>query len=205
MPDTFAVTPDPGPATPDHIPRSTLTRVPDGTQLARVSTPRAGPPLYSLHSAPDDTLLCTIAHVQDAYRDVYDVLAPDATPLARVMHRPRRLLPWPRRTRWTVLLPTSPTLTGRRGTAYAWCLYVLAFPLILLYALIALALAFLFDDLPDLDLDLKPPEQTRWRAPHSRPALAFRGIKAVYHHRPEHLDTRVAYALAVLHDRHRTG
>lgn len=108
---TFTVTPDLGPATPDHIPRSTLTRVPDGT------------------------------------------------PLARVMHRPRRLLPWPRRARWTVLLPTSPTLTGRRGTAYAWYLYV----------------------------------------------LAFRGIKAVYHHRPEHLDPRVAYALAVLHDRHRTG
>ncbi|WP_416972382.1 hypothetical protein [Streptomyces sp. 4F14] len=192
--------------TRDHLPYVILTRVPDATPLALASASLTGDPLHTLYDAGSGTPLCTITAVPDSHRHVYDILAPDTTPLARVMRHPRRFLPWPRRVRWTVTVITFPTLTARQGTSYAWYLYILTFPLVLLYVLVMLALALLFDDLPDPDLDLddlKAPERTRWRSPGTRPALDYRGIRSRYHHRPDLLEPRIAYALAVIHDRHR--
>ncbi|MCZ0204017.1 hypothetical protein OZK63_01090 [Streptomyces sp. UMAF16] len=185
---------------PAHLPpdaeRAATVRHRSGNiPLARVYASRTpGRPLW-IHTAPDDRPLCSVTPVGP---DAHDVHAADGTPLARVTRRPGRLLPWPRRTRWTaqVAHPSRP-ITGKAGTWYAWLLYVVTAPAWLLWVLCATLYSF-FDGSPD-DFTFGRPARTRWRAPGTGTVLDYRGVSKAYRHDPRGLDARVAYALAVLH------
>ncbi|MFH9400023.1 hypothetical protein ACH4JS_09560 [Streptomyces sp. NPDC017638] len=192
--------PLPGPA-PAHLPPdaemvATVSRRPGNAPLARVYAGRTTGRPFWLHSAPDDRPLCSVTF---AGPDTHDVHAADGTPLARVVRRPGRLLPWPRRVRWTAR-PAGPSrqdeVTGKAGTWYAWLLYVVTAPAWLLWVLCATVYSF-FDGSPD-DFTFGSPARTRWRAPGTGTVLDYRGLSRTYRHAPRHLDTRVAYALAVL-------
>jgi hypothetical protein len=140
-------------------------------------------------------LMCSI---QPTGPNVHDVYAADGTPLARITRHAGRFLPWPRRVRWTVQLTGAPrAFTGRVGSGHTWLLYVLTSPLWLLIFLFMLVYSLFEGDTTDTSLD--GPTRTRWRTTGSGTALDYRGINKVYHHEPQHLDARVAYAQAVLH------
>ncbi|MEU0272845.1 hypothetical protein [Streptomyces sp. NPDC006307] len=196
---------------PPHLPpdaemastiRLTTARRPEDTPLARVHTPRTtqrwsrrAPVPFWIDDGRDGSPSCS---VRPAAPDVHDVLAPDGTPLARITRRAGRLLPWPRRVRWSAQLTHPPrTVTGRSGTWYAWLVYVTTAPVWLLVAL-AVAVYSFFVGEPDDDTVARP-TRTRWRAPGAGTVLDYRGVGKVYRVAPRHLDVRVAYALAVLH------
>ncbi|NMO38090.1 hypothetical protein HG826_31800 [Streptomyces sp. GMY01] len=129
--------------------------------------------------------------------DVYDVQAADGAILARVTRRSARLLPWPRRVRWSARLTGPPrSVTARVGTWYAWLAYVATAPVWILLALCGMAYSF-FDGTAD-DHTFRSPSRTRWRAPGTGTVLDRRGISKTYRFAPRHLDVRIAYALAVL-------
>ncbi|MFF5468995.1 hypothetical protein [Streptomyces achromogenes] len=190
--------PLPGPV-PAHLPPDAeliATLVPRSGQgpLARIYTGRTSGRPFWIHSAPDDRPLCSVT---PAGPDAYDVHAADGTPLARVTRRPGRLLPWPRRIRWTARPAGShPEITGRAGTWYAWLLYVVTAPAWLLWVLCATVYSF-FDGSPD-DFTFGRPARTRWHAPGTGTVLDYRGVSRTYRHDPRGLDVRVAYALAAL-------
>lgn len=181
--------------------RSSTARRPEDTPLARVIAPRSAerwsrkaPSPFWIHDGPGGSPWCS---VHPAAPDAYDVQAADGTPLARITHRPGRLLPWPRRVRWSAQLTGAPQpVTGRQGTSYAWLLYVVTAPVWFLFALCALLYAF-FDGTTD-DYTFGRPVRTRWRVPGTGTALDYRGVNKVYRYDPQRLDPRVAYALAVL-------
>ncbi|MEU7047418.1 hypothetical protein [Streptomyces eurythermus] len=173
---------------------STVCHRSGNAPLARVHASRTPGHPFWIHSAPDDRPLCSVT---PAGPDTYDVHASDGTALARVTRRPGRLLPWPRRTRWTaqVVYP-SQRITGKAGTWYAWLLYVVTAPAWLLWVLCATVYSF-FDGSPD-DFTFGRPARTRWRAPGTGTVLDYRGLSRTYRHDPRRLDVRVAYALALL-------
>ncbi|MEV5345632.1 hypothetical protein [Streptomyces achromogenes] len=189
---------------PAHLPpdaeRAATVRHRSGNiPLARVYASRTAGHTLWIHTAPDDRPLCSVA---PAGPDAHDVHAPDGTPLARVTRRPGRLLPWPRRTRWTAQVAhPSRRITGKAGTWYAWLLYVVTAPVWLLWVLCATVYSF-FDGSPD-DFTFGRPARTRWRAPGTGTVLDYRGVSRTYRHDPRGLDVRLAYALAVLRTRDR--
>lgn len=173
--------------------RADLARFPPGTEtaatlelsgadphpspLARVHTPRTderwslrSPAPFWIHDANGGPL-CSLRPVA---ANVFEVSGADNAPLVRMTYRPGRVLPWPRRPRWTVAAcdGPSPEITGRAGTWYAWLAYVLTFPAWLVIALVTLVYALLDGDPAD----------------------------KVYRVAPRHIDIRIAYPLAVLHD-----
>jgi hypothetical protein len=209
-PSTFSISvnnpvPPAGPL-PAHLPAdaemaSTVRGRPEDPPLARVFTPRptqrwsrTSPVPFWIHRGPDDGLLCS---VRPAAPDAHDVHAADGTLLARITRRPGRLLPWPRRIRWTAQLAgPSQQVTGAVGTWWGWLAYVVTSPVWFLYVLVMTLFSF-FDGSPD-DFTFRGPSRTRWRAPGSGTVLDHRGLRKVYRHDARHLDPGVAYALAVL-------
>ncbi|WP_306323345.1 MULTISPECIES: hypothetical protein [unclassified Streptomyces] len=99
------------------------------------------------------------------------------------------------RRRYEVELPDGTSLVGRSGTISAWILYVLLSPLLLIYNVASLVGGY---GRPDWHL----PSRTAWRPRGGLgPApLKFFGMTDKYKARTSHLDLRVAYAQAVLHE-----
>ncbi|MFF7048870.1 hypothetical protein ACFY94_10985 [Streptomyces griseorubiginosus] len=156
---------------------------------------RRSPIPFWIHGANGGALMCS---VQPAGPDVYDVCAADGAPLARISRRAGRVIPWPRRVRWSVQLSGAPhAVKARVGSGFTWLLYVVTSPLWLLFFLCMLVYSLFEGDTADTSLD--GPTRTRWRTPGAGTALDYRGISKVYHYEPRHLDVRVAYAQAVLH------
>ncbi|MFM9449082.1 hypothetical protein [Streptomyces acidiscabies] len=157
---------------------------PDGTLLAGSTAPPWIPTPFTLHDA-EGTALCTVTEPTPR---TYEVHAPDGTLLTRVTHRPARFL---HRARWTL---ETPARTAKVGSLPVWGVYAALFPLKLLSVLFLLLIAFLLDDLEWESFKHRGPTTTRWH-----PGLTYRGLRKLYRHDPAHLDTRVAYAVAVLH------
>ncbi|MER7106448.1 hypothetical protein [Streptomyces sp. NPDC000229] len=196
---------------PPHLPpdaemastiRLTTARRPGDTPLARVFTPRttqrwsrqAPVPFWIDNGRDGSSPSCS---VRPAAPDVYDVHTPDGTPLARITRRAGRFLPWPRRVRWSAQF-TNPTrtVTGRSGTWYAWLIYVVTAPVWFLVVLGVSVYSFFVGEADD-DTVARP-TRTRWRTPGAGTVLDYRGVNKIYRFDPQHLDARVAYALAVL-------
>ncbi|MEU4150228.1 hypothetical protein [Streptomyces sp. NPDC026659] len=177
---------------------------PDQPPLAQIFTPRSthrgshpSPAPFWIHRGPDDAPLCS---VQPVAPDVHDVFTAEGVPLARITRRTGRLMPWPRRARWTAHLHTSSQqVTGREGTWYAWLAYVTTAPVWFLLVLCLMVYSY-FEGSPD-DATFGHPARTRWRVPGIGTALDYRGISKTYHFKPQRLDLRVAYTLAVLRTR----
>jgi hypothetical protein len=196
---------------PGHLPpdaeavstvRATTARRPEDTPLARVFTPRSGqrwsrqaPVPFWVDGGADGAPLCSVRPVAP---DVYDVHAADGTPLARVTRRAGRLLPWPRRVRWSAeFAGASHGVSGRAGTWYAWLLYVVTAPVWFVLALGAALYSFFVGEADDYTFGR--PARTRWRSRGAGTVLDYRGVNRLYRLDPRGLDPRVAYALAVLH------
>ncbi|WP_308406646.1 hypothetical protein [Streptomyces sp. AC555_RSS877] len=181
--------------------RLATARRPEDTPLARVfaarSAPRRSrstPPPFWLHGGPDGRPWCS---VHPAAPDTHDVHTPDGALLARISRRPGRLLPWPRRVRWSVRFTDTPRqVTGKEGTWYSWLVHVVTAPAWILFTLFALLYAF-FDGTTD-DHSFSQPARTRWLTPGAGTLLDYRGVREVYRLAPRGLDVRLAYALAVL-------
>ncbi|MFC3346738.1 hypothetical protein ACFOOM_04660 [Streptomyces echinoruber] len=201
--------------------RPAAGRRPEDAPSARVFASRAAqcgdsrvPVPFWIHGGPDGSggASCSVRpaapDVPDApdardARDVYDVRTAEGVPLARITRRAGRLLPWPRRVRWSAQVTGAPRpVTGRVGTWYAWLCYVVTAPVWFLFALGAMVYAF-FDGTAD-DWTFRRPARTRWRAPGAGTVLDYRGVSRTYRSFPGRLDARVAYALAVLRSREDT-
>ncbi|MEU6239555.1 hypothetical protein [Streptomyces sp. NPDC047024] len=174
---------------------------PEETPFARVFAPRSthrrsrqSPVPFWIHNGADDTPFCSVRPVAP---DVHDVLTAEGVPLARVTRRNGRLLPWPRRVRWTARLhPSSQQVTGREGTWYAWLVYVVTAPVWFLFVVCLMVYSYI-DGSPDDD-SFGRPSRTRWHVRGHGTVLDYRRISNTYRLRPQHLDLRLAYALAVL-------
>ncbi|WP_326578742.1 hypothetical protein OG889_17160 [Streptomyces sp. NBC_00481] len=172
------------------------------TPLARVFAPRSGQPgvrkapsLFWILDGPSDGRLCSVRPVD---RDIHEVYAADGTLLATVTRRAGRVVPWPRRVRWSARLTTSPqSVTGKVGTWYSWGVYVVTSPIWFLYMVFSVLLSH-WEGAAD-DPSFGSPARTCWRVRGNGTALDYRGIgQKTYHFDPRRLDLRVAYALAVL-------
>ena len=170
-----------------------------------VGAPRTAPPLAHAvaHAEPpghptvsridlaegaDGTPLCTVRPLGE---HTWQVSAADGTSLALLEHRPGRLLPWPRRPRWTVRCDgDGTTLVGPVGTLHGWACCLAGWPLLLWAAL---------QTGEDVDLRLRATRVT-WRGtgPGAPAPLSRRGRRHRYTVEPSRLDARVAYAQAVL-------
>ncbi|MFF3560315.1 hypothetical protein ACFYXS_09795 [Streptomyces sp. NPDC002574] len=135
--------------------------------------------------------------VRPAGRAEYEVCTPEGAPLARIIRRSGRVLPWPRRVRWTIRpVDGSPAAVGKAGSWYAWTFYLLLAPIWFPLWLVQLVYS-LVDGSDPVDLD--GPQRTRWRTAGAGTALDRRGVNtSVYDLDPRRLDVRVAYAQAVL-------
>ncbi|MFD9289200.1 hypothetical protein ACFWBV_13055 [Streptomyces sp. NPDC060030] len=188
--------------------RLSTARRPEDTPLARVFLPRSAqrlghqvPVSIWIHCGPDSRLWCS---VRSATPDVYEVCTTEGASLATITRRAARLLPWPRRVRWSAVVTNVPQpLTGKVGTWYAWLVYVATAPVWFLFALFMMLYSF-FDGTAD-DHTFRSPCRTRWRAPGTGTALDYRGVSRTYRLDPQRLDTRVAYALAVVQTWERVG
>ncbi|MGW6907678.1 hypothetical protein [Streptomyces sp. NPDC054940] len=120
----------------------------------------------------------------------YAVMGPDGNVLS-VLRPPARRSRW--RPRYEIELPDGTKLVGRGGTISAWILYVVLSPLLLIYNVASL--------LGGYGLDGHLPTRTAWRASGAfgPVPLKFYGMTDKYTVRTARLDTRVAYAQAVLH------
>lgn len=214
-PHTFLVSrvnpvpvPEPRPA---HLPpdadmtatiRLSAARRPEHTPVARVFTSRAeersgrrsSASAFWIHHGPDGTLWCSVRPVA---QDVYELCATDGTSTARIDRRAARILPWPRRVRWSARLTGSQqSVTGSVGTWYAWLLHVVTAPLWLLFTLCVMVYSLL-DGTAD-DNTFRSPARTRWRIAGAGTVLDYRGVSKTYRYATPSLDIRLAYALAVL-------
>ncbi|MGW0708762.1 YrhB domain-containing protein [Streptomyces sp. NPDC002643] len=173
--------------------------------LARVFASRSGQPgvreapsPFWIVDGPSDARWCSVRPVAP---DVHDVHAADGTHLGTVTRRAGRVLPWPRRVRWSVRLTATPlSVTGKEGTWYAWFLYVALSPVLFLFVLF-LRVGSFFDGQLMEDYSFRP-VRTRWHLRGYGMALDYRGIEQIYRFAPRLLDARVAYALAVLQTWH---
>ncbi|MEU9432613.1 hypothetical protein [Streptomyces sp. NPDC048252] len=188
--------------------RLSTARRPEDTPLARVFAARsaqpwtrAAPSPFWIHDGPGARPWCS---VHPAAPGVHDVHAVDGTHLARISRRAGRLLPWPRRVRWSAQFMDTPLpVTGAEGTWYSWLAYVVTAPLWFLFALCATVYAY-FDGTTD-DYTFKRPVRTRWRGRGTGTLLDYRGVSRLYRFDPRRLDARVAYALAILRTREGKG
>ncbi|MEU6347118.1 hypothetical protein ABZ883_39970 [Streptomyces sp. NPDC046977] len=147
-----------------------------------------------IHSGADGGPLCV---VRPGDRGEYEVCTAEGAPLAWITRRSGRVLPWPRRVRWTIRpVDASPAAVGKAGSWYAWTFYLLLAPLWFPLWLVQLVYS-LIDGSDPVDLD--GPQRTRWRTAGAGTALDRRGVStAVYELDPKRLDVRVAYAQAVV-------
>jgi hypothetical protein len=190
---------------PDVEPASTI-RPPTApgardVPIARVFAPRSGlpgvretPSPFWIVDGSSDTLWCSVHPVAPG---AHDVRAADGTVLARVTRRAGRVLPWPRRVRWSVGTAGSPLpATGKEGTWYAWLLLVVTAPLWAVCLLVVKVYDLLNGESDDY---VSRPARTRWRVKGMGTVLDFRGLgEKAFHSDPGRLDVRLAHALAIL-------
>ncbi|WP_158710304.1 hypothetical protein [Streptomyces sp. NRRL F-5126] len=146
---------------------------------------------FSIHlEAPGNALLCRVEPADGSHQ----IHAADGTLLARTTRHKGRIVPWPRRARWELALPSQDLpYEATEGSVIGWILYSIWFPLV-----VALFLAMMFFlDGNAIFLGSGDPTRTKWRTATSRCGLKYR--KNVYHTDPEELDHRIAYAQAVIH------
>jgi hypothetical protein len=181
---------------------------PEEGALAQIVLPPGTPgpsgrtrPPFAVYGVPDGALLCDVRPAGPAGGSAYEVYAADGSPLARITRRGARLLPWPRRVRWSVETTYAPgqPFHGKVGPGYTWFFYLLLAPVWFPLWLVLLIYSFigsLIDSGSDEDFGLNGPTRTRWRAA-SGAAMDHRAL--TYDLDPGRLDHRVAYAQAVLH------
>lgn len=161
-----------------HVARGSAGDAPDrlGTDFALYEDPAGHKPL------------CAVAPTGP--EGVLTVTAPDGAVLG-VLRPPTRQ--GGGRTRYEMELPDGTRLVGRRGTVWAWLLYVVLSPLAVLYNAASLVGGY--------GIDWHLPTRTAWRpAGGFGPApLKFYGITDKYKLRTPGLDPRLAYAQAVVH------
>lgn len=180
-----------------------------GEPLAHVHVPQDAPkggrtarPAFTVtgvHGEP----LCS---VRPAGGGVYDVYGGDGAVLGRVARRGGRLLPWPRRVRWTVQpAQGGEPPTGKVGSGRGWTAMVLLSPLYFVCWAIMAAQGLLLlligdkkEARKDAAWELEPPSWTRWRAAGEGDAV-MEHRSGTYRFLAPRLDHRLACAQAVLH------
>ncbi|MEU0069612.1 hypothetical protein ABZ027_08720 [Streptomyces sp. NPDC006332] len=202
------------PHLPPDAEMATTVRVPGAQQgqppLAQIFVARDtrqwsrhSPVPFWILTGPDHGSVSSVRPSAQGDPGGYDVHAPDGTLLAQITRRPGRLLPWPRRIRWSARLDNPAWVcTGKVGTWYSWLCYVVTSPLWLSFSF-ALFLYSLFDGTTS-DSSFDSPSRTRWRTRGAGKALDRRGFPKTYHLDTGRLDPRVAYAMAVLQTWERT-
>ncbi|WP_329597191.1 hypothetical protein OIE43_11365 [Streptomyces pseudovenezuelae] len=163
---------------------------------------RARPPFTV--SGPNAEPLCS---VRPTGQGVYEVYGGDGAPIGRITRLDGRVLPWPRRARWT-LQPAAggEPLAAKRGTPAGWALIVVFSPVYLvIWALGALQglVPLLFGDKDEAKKesawDLGLPSRALWRTPgDSGVVIDYRG-GGTFYITSSRLDARLAYAQSVLH------
>jgi hypothetical protein len=121
----------------------------------------------------------------------FAVMGPDGVVLG-VLRPPARRSRW--RPRYEIELPDGTKLVGRGGTISAWVVYVVLSPLLLIYNLASLVGGY-----GGLDGFLPTRTASRTSGALGPAPLKFYGTTDKYKVRATRLDTRVAYAQAVLH------
>ncbi|MBA2944937.1 hypothetical protein H1D24_03620 [Streptomyces sp. PSKA28] len=184
----------------------------DGNRLAYVHVPHDAPkrgrtarPPFTV-TGPNGELLCS---VQPAGGGVYDVYGGDGAALGRITRSRGRLLPWPRRVRWTVQAggaPVGQSLTGTVGTGKGWTamvllspLYFVAWAIMAAQGLVLLLIGEKDEAKKEAAWELEPPSRTQWRAAGDPEVAIDYRIGGVYRLASPRLDQRLAYAQAVLH------
>lgn len=149
---------------------------------------------FLIQNGADGAPVCSLQpSAPGASASTFEVFAHDGTQLARIGFRPGRLLPWPRRGRWTVRLASGEKLVGKVGTWYAWTFAVGLFSLWApLWCLIAVY-SWWEGDPQDT---LTAPQRVRWLGSGSGWALDYRGSSG-FRLRPGRIDCRIAYAQAL--------
>ncbi|NBE52724.1 hypothetical protein [Streptomyces boluensis] len=125
----------------------------------------------------------------------YEVYGAGGEPLGRIERRKGRLVPWPRRRRWSVLSEgAGRDAVGKAGSWYSWAFYVLLSPL-----WVPLWLALILFALLDGDTDVSPgvPRRVRWFGADGALVLDRHG-RGVYRIPPGGMDVRIAYAVALV-------
>lgn len=171
------------------------------TPLARVFAPRSGQPGFARRprSSGSSTGRATGGCAPSArWTGTSTRSTPPTAPSWPQSPDAGRVVPWPRRVRWSARLTTSPqSVTGKVGTWYSWGVYVVTSPIWFLYMVFSVLLSH-WEGAAD-DPSFGSPARTCWRVRGNGTALDYRGIgQKTYHFDPRRLDLRVAYALAVL-------
>ncbi|GGZ39196.1 hypothetical protein [Streptomyces poonensis] len=188
---------------------------PQGNPLAYVHVPQDVPkggrtarPPFTV-TGLNGELLCSVRSVGGGGGGgTYDVYGGDGAVIGRITRHGGRLLPAPRRVRWTMgSAHGGEPPAGKVGTVKGWVAWtILGLPLYGVAWAIGAAQGLLLLLIGDKEeakkesvWDLEPPNSTEWRAS-ADPAvvLEYRG-GGIYRLTPSRLDHRLAYAQAVLH------
>jgi hypothetical protein len=162
---------------------------------------QARPP-FTLHDPAGGALLCS---VRPAGRGMYDVYGADGAVIGRITRRDARVLPWPRRVRWSVAAAGgSGPLIGAVGTLRGWVTAVATAPLVFVVWLAwnAWALSHLLLGVAEFRKHYwrwsLPAVRTHWRGQGDTDgSMDF--LRTHYRLNGQCLDRRLAYAQAVLH------
>ena len=182
----------------------------NGETLAYVHVPQNAPkggrqarPAFTV-TGPNGQPLGSVRPLGDG---VYEVQGGDGVPLGRITRRGGRILPWPRRVRWSVQpAQGGEPLVGEVGTSKAWTVFVLISPLYFVCWAVMSAQGALWlllgekgEAKKESAWELEPPTWTRWRSAEGpEPAIEYQTGRK-YRLAAPRLDHRLAYAQAVLH------
>ena len=157
------------------------------------------PPLWLYGGTDGAALGCLRPLTKDGATPAreFEMYSPDGTQVALITFRPGRLLPWPRRGRWTVRLGSGQKLVGKVGTWHAWTFWAILLPVWVPLWLVMFVYSLIEDG--GWDSNSVKPKRVRWFGTDSAKALDRRG-KSAFHLDPQRLDFRIAYAQALAAD-----
>ncbi|MFJ6390655.1 hypothetical protein ACIQJT_23945 [Streptomyces sp. NPDC091972] len=182
----------------------------EGEPLAYVHVPRDAPkggrqarPPFTV-SGPKAEPLCSI---RSSGPGAYEVYGDDGAPIGWITRRGGRILPWPRRVRWSVRpVGGGPSVDGVVGTRKGWTVFLLISPLYFAcWAVMAaqgavwLLLGEKGEARKEAAWEMEPPTWTRWCAADEQDVVVEYRTGHVYRLAASRLDRRLAYAQAVLH------
>jgi hypothetical protein len=145
--------------------------------------------------------------VRPAGGGMYEVHDGDGAPLGRITRRAGRILPWPRRVRWSVQpAQGGEPLAAEVGTRKAWAVFVLISPLYFgCWAVMAaqgaiwLLLGEKGEAKKEAAWEMEPPTWTRWRSAGDPDVAIEYRTGRTYRFASPRLDPWLACAQAVLH------
>lgn len=123
----------------------------------------------------------------------FEVYSPEGAQTARISFRPGRLLPWPRRSRWTLQLTSGERFVGKVGTWYGWTLSVGLSPLWVPLWLVIVVCFWLVEGPRDSH---GKPRSIRWSGTGEGWAMTY-SSRPGFRLDPRRLDFRIAYAQAL--------